>query len=149
MGFFIVPNVGSRVREVRKKAGLSQEQLADIVGASQQTIAKIESSQEGKSSYIRDIAKALGVSLDWIMDGVVNAQSDDATQNVDEFIDNATAALTDAINSMRAINIQQGKSPDEFNPVLLKRAFGVSLRGKLTGDYVTAALGLQDLKKAT
>jgi putative transcriptional regulator len=55
----------NRIREVRKKKGLKQVDLARIVGVFQSEISEIECGRRKPSIYLaKKIAKALGVSLD-------------------------------------------------------------------------------------
>lgn len=58
--------LAKRIRELRKKKGLSQEKLARLAGVSYNTIVKIESG-ESKNPTIQTmagIAKTLNISLD-------------------------------------------------------------------------------------
>ena len=61
-----------RIRELRKRKGLSQEKLARLANVSFITIVKIESG-ESKHPTIQTmvgIAKALGISLDKLVNQV-------------------------------------------------------------------------------
>lgn len=55
---------GDKIRELRRKHGLSQEQLGDLVGFSQSKISKIERGDWDSLSDLRLIARALGVSIE-------------------------------------------------------------------------------------
>lgn len=59
---------GKRLKEARKHAGLTQQQLARKVGIGQSTIAELERSGLG-SSHVTAIAVACGVSPFWLADG--------------------------------------------------------------------------------
>ncbi|CUJ01151.1 Helix-turn-helix [Achromobacter aegrifaciens] len=48
---------------------MSQAQLAKIVGAGQSTIASIENGRNKGSSLFLDLARALNVNVEWLMDG--------------------------------------------------------------------------------
>ncbi|MCA8017766.1 XRE family transcriptional regulator [Burkholderia metallica] len=61
--------LGSRVKDARLAAKLSQEALARQVGVSQGLIGQIESGKNQGSKYIAAIARALGVSADWLETG--------------------------------------------------------------------------------
>lgn len=52
---------GKSVREAREAHGLSQEQLAEMVGATQSTIDRIESGATLRSRYMYHIAQLLGI----------------------------------------------------------------------------------------
>ena len=55
----------NRIREVRRKKGLRQSDLAKKVGIFQSEISEIETGERKPSVYLaKRIAKALGVSLD-------------------------------------------------------------------------------------
>ena len=56
--------VGKRVRELRNKLGISQEELADIAGLDRTYITSIECGKRNISIVnIERVAKALGVTL--------------------------------------------------------------------------------------
>lgn len=59
----------NNLKKLREKAGLSQPQLAQLSGVSQQSISKIESETKGYSprhETLVSIGNALGVHLDEI-----------------------------------------------------------------------------------
>ncbi|MBV2160223.1 LexA family transcriptional regulator [Achromobacter denitrificans] len=58
-----------RLAEARTESGLSQAQLAKAVGAGQSTIASIENGRNKGSSLFLDIARTLGVNVEWLMEG--------------------------------------------------------------------------------
>jgi transcriptional regulator with XRE-family HTH domain len=60
---------GDRVRERRKELGLSQESLGKRAGISQTTVTQIERGRNASSTHILDVAKALGVSPEWLEKG--------------------------------------------------------------------------------
>ena len=55
--------VGTRIRELRRKRGWSQEQLGARIGFSQSKISKIENGDWDSLSDLRLIAKVLGVPI--------------------------------------------------------------------------------------
>lgn len=60
---------GDRVREARKKRGMTQKQLAAASGLSQTTISDIERGRNASSADIVALARAVGVSAEWLADG--------------------------------------------------------------------------------
>ena len=63
-------NVGERIRELRIKKGLTQQELAKKAGCSQSALSKIES--EGRSPRFEiaiSIAGILGVSAEYLRKG--------------------------------------------------------------------------------
>jgi transcriptional regulator with XRE-family HTH domain len=55
--------IGSRVREARKKAGLSQAELAKLCNVTQATIQKIETSRSANSRFLSIVWARLGLPL--------------------------------------------------------------------------------------
>ena len=56
--------IGDKIRALRKRRGLSQEQLGELVGFSQSKISKIENGDWDSLSDLRLIAKALEVPIE-------------------------------------------------------------------------------------
>jgi len=56
-------NYGEKVRQARESKGISQAQLADEAGTTQQTIGKIEANSIAYSRYMPKIAQILGLDL--------------------------------------------------------------------------------------
>jgi transcriptional regulator with XRE-family HTH domain len=65
-----IPIFGQRVTRIREERGLTQQELATKAGTSYQTIWRIENGKHAEPGiYIaRRIARALGVSLDFLVD---------------------------------------------------------------------------------
>ena len=60
--------LGSRIRQARDRAGLTQEQLAERIGVSRTAIARYESGEiEPKLHNLAAIAMALSVSCDELL----------------------------------------------------------------------------------
>jgi transcriptional regulator with XRE-family HTH domain len=63
------PRQGARVAELRRAAGLTQVELAHLIGEPQQNIAYWEQSDKPpRSDVLQRLAKALGVSVEDILD---------------------------------------------------------------------------------
>lgn len=63
-------NIGYRIRTIRTKSGISQEQLAGYLNISAATLSRYESMQNiPKLSTIVSIAKVFNVSLDYLICG--------------------------------------------------------------------------------
>lgn len=61
--------VGERLCFARERAGLTQSELAKRAGVSQGTIGNIESGTRNRPRNLLKIARALGVSPDWLESG--------------------------------------------------------------------------------
>lgn len=60
--------VGARIREVRMKKGLSQAQLAEMLGLTPPYISNIETGKQNMSiTALAKISDVLEVSADWIL----------------------------------------------------------------------------------
>ncbi|HHT0282681.1 TPA: XRE family transcriptional regulator [Klebsiella oxytoca] len=62
--------LAERLKIAREKAGLSQAQLGEVIGLSQQSVAKIENGDTQQPRKIKEIAKALGVTQTWLQLGI-------------------------------------------------------------------------------
>jgi len=56
--------IGDRIRKYRRKKGLSQEQLGELVGISQSKISKIENGFWDSLSDLRLLARVLEVPIE-------------------------------------------------------------------------------------
>jgi len=63
------PKQGEHLLELRNNAGISQKELSELIGETQQNIAYWEQSEKPpRSDVLPKIAKALGVSIEDILD---------------------------------------------------------------------------------
>jgi transcriptional regulator with XRE-family HTH domain len=65
-----VATFGEKIKELRKKAGLTLDQLAEMTGSSKSYVWEVENKNPPRPSAekIDRIAKALGVTADYLMD---------------------------------------------------------------------------------
>ncbi len=63
-------SLAERLKQSRKDAGLTQAQLGEKIGVSQNTIQKIE--RGGNTTYVVQLAEVLGVSANWLQTGEGN-----------------------------------------------------------------------------
>lgn len=71
--YYDLTESGMRIKELRKKAGLTQEGLAEAVGVSIETIGKLERGARGASiEVLDDIAACLGSNIEYLAFGRVN-----------------------------------------------------------------------------
>ncbi|ARM83947.1 S24 family peptidase [Marinobacter salarius] len=61
--------LGKRLKQAREAAGWSQEKLARVVGMTQAAIGALEKRDSRQSSKAADLAKALDISLEWLVSG--------------------------------------------------------------------------------
>ncbi len=70
MNYINAKEIGSRIRALRMKRGITQQRLADTIGVTLSTVGRIESGiKMGSIDLIVDIAIFFGVSLDYLILG--------------------------------------------------------------------------------
>ena len=88
--------IGEFLRELRKGKGLTQEQLAEKLNVSQNTIAKIESGLRRPSiDFLLELSEFFGVSTNYLvlgihpedMGGSLNEKIDEAITQIDSTIE--------------------------------------------------------------
>ena len=94
---------GKLIAELRKKQGLTQQQLADKLNLSNKTISKWESGNGSPDiSNLPVLAEALGISVDELLKGEINRSEPDTNLEVSK--DYSTRkALTQKQKMERAI----------------------------------------------
>ncbi|MCU7845324.1 MAG: helix-turn-helix transcriptional regulator [Candidatus Thiodiazotropha sp. (ex Monitilora ramsayi)] len=61
--------LGQRTKAERDAQGLTQEELAEKAGIKQQTLQALEKRNSRRSEHAAALAVALGVNLEWLIDG--------------------------------------------------------------------------------
>ena len=70
MSTVFTSNAGKRISEYRKKRGVSQQQLADLIGISRSYLGDIEAGRsEPSTHFLTAITTKTDVSSDWILTG--------------------------------------------------------------------------------
>lgn len=62
-------SIGERIRSARKRAGMTQSELAKKVGMKQATLSQLETGESEGSKLIVGLAHHLGVSAIWLQTG--------------------------------------------------------------------------------
>ncbi|EKQ6526314.1 TPA: helix-turn-helix domain-containing protein [Klebsiella aerogenes] len=60
-------SISSKVKSKRVQLGLNQADLAQMVGTSQQSIEQLENGKTKRPRFLPELASALGVSVDWLI----------------------------------------------------------------------------------
>ncbi len=63
------PGIGERGAGIRRQLGLSQAAFARLLGVSRNTLAKAERGHVPRAVTLGRVARAGGVSVDWLMQG--------------------------------------------------------------------------------
>lgn len=79
-------HIGRKISRIREIRGIKQDYLAIELGVSQQTISKIEQSEEVEDSTLEKISKILGVSPE----GIKNFNEESLINNINSSYDNST-----------------------------------------------------------
>ncbi|GAA0468138.1 LexA family transcriptional regulator [Tatumella punctata] len=62
-------NIGERVKYKRDQLHITQTQLAEMAGTSQQAIEQLEGGKTKRPRYLPELAKALNVDIEWLISG--------------------------------------------------------------------------------
>lgn len=98
--------MGKRIKEIRKKKGITQEKLAELTGLSSAHISNIETAHTKVSlSSAVSIANALKISLDEIVgDSLVSrigTYSDKAVDNLSECTITEVRIINDTLDALK------------------------------------------------
>ena len=106
---------GKSLREIRKKNGWTQEQLAKKLNTTKQVISKYENSQRSPNIYIaREYADVLGVSLAEMLGQEVTAEE------TAEIVSVATKATVPITSEARILSAGVDRMPEEERKKLLQ-----------------------------
>ncbi len=64
------PGLATRLTEARLHRGMTQTQLADVVGTSQSVVQKIENGRSTMPRMLPELAEVLDVPVEWLLYGV-------------------------------------------------------------------------------
>lgn len=74
--------IGQRLAEIRKNANLTQENAAELIGATKGYINNIERGKKPSLEYLAAISQATNVSIDSILIGIQNLNYDHSTMEI-------------------------------------------------------------------
>lgn len=61
--------IGDRIKQARERAGLRQEDLADLIGMSTRQVQNYESGESAQYRKLKAIAGATATSVEWLLHG--------------------------------------------------------------------------------
>ena len=76
MNFDRIPKLSDRLKHIRASFDLSQVELGDMVGTTQQAIQQAEMGKARQPRYLHKLAQVLEIPVDWVIFG--EAVSDDS-----------------------------------------------------------------------
>jgi transcriptional regulator with XRE-family HTH domain len=111
-----MPTVGERIREIREKRGMTQENLAKAAGLSKSFLSEVENDKSNISSQmLLRIANELGASMDYLLDGKVK----EALEREPVVI---PSALSEYAEKMNLTYAQTRELLDAHNSVIARRS---------------------------
>ena len=78
LNVFEPEEIGDRIKQARERAGLRQEDLADLIGMSTRQVQNYESGDSKQYAKLRAIAGATGSTVEWLL-GTANDGEDAET----------------------------------------------------------------------
>jgi len=104
----IVVGIGDRIKQARTEAGLTQDQLGDLVGVGMRQIQYYESGTSDPYRKLRQISEATGKPIVWLLRG------EDATQptegEIAERLLTVESLLRDVLRRLPAARDEPGES---------------------------------------
>ena len=146
-------HIGTKIREARRAAGISQAALANALDITQPAISRMEADEfEASATQLVQIAKILDVPLDSLMPGVSDDSENYSRPLAKEILSDYSApaglhALASDKSLLEAMNITseeldllhalplEGVSKDGYVQLLITiRVVGAGLRDKIVTD---------------
>jgi len=124
-----------RLKAARKALKLTQKELAEIAGTSQVTIQQLESGRNDTSKKLKELALALGVTMDWLAHGREGIREDTPTYTAELFNNNnlplgpIVLSMEQAANPVEQLKLLGGNpnTPRALTSPLGPDSFGVIL----------------------
>ncbi|HEX6970671.1 MAG TPA: helix-turn-helix transcriptional regulator [Limnochordia bacterium] len=111
-------HVGSRIRELRKEAGLTQRELARMLGVTPSYISKLESgAEEPGSSLIGFISLLFHVRLEWLQSGQ-EPRARDLHEVLEHIVDRYGLAAVRSALTRLALEVKEGPATDPDAPLV-------------------------------
>lgn len=118
--------IGERIKQVRERSHMTQNELADLIGTSRSVVANIENNRvKPREWFIRSICREFSINENWILNGNGDIVSS-KTNNYDELLNDIISKLEskDDITIVSLIN-KITKLDDEYLPVIEKLIDGL------------------------
>lgn len=109
---------GQRIRDLRNKKGLSQQQLADLVFVTRKSVSNWESGHRMPDiTMLTRLARALGVKTHELLDAMADSDTPPGIIMVEDelvLLNGFLRILSDALPEIQAIGFQTGASAIEY-----------------------------------
>lgn len=94
-------NVGQRIKQIRQKAKVTQEQFGNSIGYSKMQVCFIETGKSKPSdAFVQKVAAAYGIRLEWIKTGT-GAMGKDPQEVVDDRLIEWLRRHPDAVKELK------------------------------------------------
>ena len=112
---------GIRIANRRKEIGLSQDELAHRVGIGRQALSAIENGGDFKTQTLDNLAIVLGVSVDFIMYGKNEENSELLSEAMDVLSDMDELQIRQCLAMMKATVIEDSGVREEIDRALIRQ----------------------------
>lgn len=92
LNVFEPEEIGVRIAQAREKAGLTQEELGDIIDMSTRQVQNYEAGDSKPYKKIKEIAAATGVTVEWLLGTEPSEQAAEAGADLAERLDRLAQA---------------------------------------------------------
>lgn len=135
--------IAARVLSKRTELGLTQTELAEKAGTTQQAIVQLESGKTKRPRYLPELAKALNCDIQWLLDGT-GATLD---SNVSNPMDYKPTARYPVLSKVQAGAWDEACEPYTIKDVDMWLESDAHTQGEafwlqVEGDSMTAPIGL-------
>ncbi|TXE41401.1 helix-turn-helix domain-containing protein [Serratia marcescens] len=136
-------SIGVRVKHRRDSLGLTQGQLAEKIGTSQQAIEQLEAGKTKRPRYLPELAKALEVTIDWLLDGKDTAYRGDNFKYAGEYIPGRKYPVLSSVQAGCWAEAVEAYAVEEISEWIESGAHiqGEAFWLKVEGDSMTAPVG--------
>lgn len=95
-------HLGRKIERVRRLRGITQAELANMLGVTRQAISKMEQTEKLNDERLEEIASALGVTVE----GLKKYNEETVLYNTNNFFENCgvTNPVSNAINNNHTLN---------------------------------------------
>lgn len=111
LNVFEPEEIGARIQQARERAGLRQEDLAELLGVATRTIQNYEGGATKQYAKLRQIAALIGTTPEWLLHG--DAPSTEATPDQMEIVQTQLADLRQDMQRLLALVESQRADPSQ------------------------------------
>ena len=112
LNVFEPEEIGDRIRRAREKAGLRQEDLADLIGTSTRQVQNYEAGDSKQYSRLKAIAAATDVTVEWLLHGDREEDAADRLAEVERHLEALAATVADlAQGQAELLRLARGEAP--------------------------------------